>query len=116
MSFAAEATRWVGVWLGSTLTLRENRRRRLDEARQAEARIRRIVNLYGVSLSAARNLKIALAQGTILYAAELIWSGQSEVEGEYQRAINQMARSTLGAVRPTQPRHHLFVECKAWAP
>jgi len=37
----------------------------------------------------------------MLYAAELTWSGQKGIEGEYQRAINRMARSTLGAFRST---------------
>ena len=66
-----------------------------------EARIRRIVNQYGVPPAAARNLQLALVQGTILYASELTWAGQKGVEGEYQRAINRMARSTLGAFRST---------------
>ena len=44
---------------------------------------------------------MALVQGTMLYAAELTWSGQRGIEGEYQRAINQMARATLGAFRST---------------
>ena len=33
----------------------------------------------------------------MLYAAELAWNGGRGVEGEYQRAINRMGRSTLGA-------------------
>ena len=37
----------------------------------------------------------------MLYAAELTWSGQKGVEGEYQRAINRMARAALGAFRST---------------
>ena len=48
-----------------------------------------------------RNLQMFLVQGTMLYAAELTWSGQKGVEGEHQRTINCMARSTLGASRPT---------------
>ena len=43
---------------------------------------------------------MALVQGTILYAAELTWSGQKGIGGEYKRAINRMARFTLGAFRP----------------
>ena len=37
----------------------------------------------------------------MLYAAELTWGGQKGVEGEYQRAINRMARAALGAFRST---------------
>ena len=44
---------------------------------------------------------MSLIQGTMLYGAELTWNGQKGVEGEYQRAINRMARSTLGAFRST---------------
>ena len=44
-----------------------------------------------------------LIAGTMLYGrgAELTWNGQRGVEGEYQRAINRMARSTLGAFKST---------------
>ena len=99
--FAPEATKWLGIWLHSALTLRENRRRRIGRARQAEVRIRRIVDQYGPPPGSARALSISLIQGTMLYAAELTWSGQRGVEGEYQRAINRMAKSTLGAFRST---------------
>lgn len=39
VSFSREATRWLGIWLSSTLTLAENRRRRIGKMRQAEARL-----------------------------------------------------------------------------
>lgn len=46
---------------------------------------------------------MTLVQDTILYAAELTGNGQVGVEGEleYQRAIDRMARSTLGTFRST---------------
>ena len=97
--FAPEGTRWLGIWLGSALTLRENRRRRIGKARQAEARLRRIVNQYGVPPGSARTLSMSLVQCTMLYGAELTWNGQRGVEGEYQRAVSRMARFTLGAFR-----------------
>ena len=69
--FAKEATRWLGVWLDSALTLRESRRRALNHERKAEAAIRRLVRKYGVAPAAARNLQQALIHGTLLYGAEL---------------------------------------------
>ena len=96
-------------WLDSALTLQGNRRRRIGKTRQAEARTRRIVSQYGAPPASARNLQMSLVQGTMLYAAELTWSGQKGVEGEYQRAINRMARSALGAFRST-PQGILAVE------
>ena len=68
------------------------------KTRQAEARLRRIVNQYGVPLASARNLQAAIVQGTMLYASELTWNGQDKVEGPYQLAINRMARATLGTI------------------
>ena len=99
--YAQGATRWLGIWLDAALTLRENRRRRIGKARQAKARIKRLVSQYGVPPGSARTLSMSLVQGTMMYAAELTWNGQKEVEGEYQRAINRMARSMSGAFRST---------------
>ena len=41
--FAREATRWLGIWIDSALTLRDSRRRVLNRAKGAEAAIRRLV-------------------------------------------------------------------------
>ena len=99
--FAREATRWLGIWLDSSLSLAENRRRRIGKARQAEARLQRIVSTYGVPPSSARTFQMAIIQGTVLYASELTWNRGKGVEGEYQAAINRMGRATLGAYRST---------------
>ena len=101
MRFAGEATRWLGIWLDASLNLEENRRRRIGKTRQAEAKLRRIFNQYGVPPASARNLQAAMVQGTMLYASELIWNGQGKVEGPYQLAINRMARATLGVHQST---------------
>ena len=61
-------------------------------------------SISGVLSVAARNLLTSIAQGTMLYAAELTWRGQNSVEDKYQRAINRMRRSALGAFSSTHPR------------
>ena len=61
--YSPEETRWLGIFLDSALTLRENRRHRIGKARQAEARLRRIVNQYGVPPGSARTLSMSLVQG-----------------------------------------------------
>ena len=109
MRFAGEATRWLGIWLDASLNLEENRRRRIGKTRQAEARLRRIVSQYGVPPASARNLQAAIVQGTMLYASELTWNGQDNVEGPYQLAINRMARATLG-VHQSTPRGIIMAE------
>ena len=59
---APEATRWLGIWLDSALSLAENRCRRVRKTRQAEARLRRTVSKYGVPLAAAHNLQTTIVQ------------------------------------------------------
>ena len=68
MRFACEATRWLGIWLDASLSLKENRRRRIGNTRQAEAKLRQIVGQYGIPSASARNLHAAIVQGTMLYA------------------------------------------------
>ena len=80
----------MGIWIDSTLNLAENCKRRIGKTRQAEARLRRIVNQYEVPLAAARNLQSAIVKGTMLCASELTWNGGKEVKKEYQLAINRM--------------------------
>ena len=99
--FAKEATRWLGVWIDSALTLVGNRRRCINRARQAEARIRRLVNKYGIPPTSARNLQTSIIQGTMLYAAELTRRGEKKMESDYQLAINRMERATTGTFRST---------------
>lgn len=89
------------MWLDSALTLRESRWRSINLARQAEARVRRLTIRHGVPPSSARNLQMAIIQGTMLYASELTWRGQRGMEGEHQAAINRMRRATLGAFKTT---------------
>ena len=66
--FASEATRWLGVWLDSALTLRTSRRKALNRARAKEAALRRLVSKRGLAPAAARNLQQAIVSGTMLYA------------------------------------------------
>lgn len=75
ISFAKMAARWLGVWPDSALTIVENRRRYVNQARQAKARIQRLVKKHGIPPTSARNFQTAVIQGTLLYASELTWRG-----------------------------------------
>lgn len=45
---AKDATRWLGMWLDSALTSRENRSRCTSRTRQAEPRLQRLTTKHGV--------------------------------------------------------------------
>lgn len=83
--FARDTMRWLGIWLDLALTLQENQRCCINRARRAEARVQRITTKNGVPPASARNLQMAIAQGTLPYAAELTWNGRRGVEGKHQQ-------------------------------
>jgi len=47
--FNKEATRWLGVWLDSQLTLKEHHAIRLKSGRNAMTRLRRLTGCMGLS-------------------------------------------------------------------
>ena len=100
--FASEATRWLGVWLDSALTLRTSRRKALNRARAKEATLRRLVTKRGLAPAAARNLQQAIVSGTMLYAQQLSWDRSRKIEREAQVVLNRVGRASLG-VRQTTP-------------
>lgn len=63
------------------------------------------VNKHGALSALARNLRLAVIQGTLLYASEITWVGESSagMEREYQRVISALGRATLGAFKSTPP-------------
>ena len=60
--------------------LQENRPRCVTQARQAEARVRRLTTRCGAPPASARNLQMTTIQGCMLYAAELTWKGRNGME------------------------------------
>ena len=100
--FASKATRWLGVWLDSALTLRTSRRKALNRARAKEAALRRLVTKRGLAPAAARNLQQAIVSGTMLYAQQLSWDGSKRTERETRVVLNRLGRASLG-VRQTTP-------------
>jgi len=109
ITFAKEATRWLGVWLDPQLRLTTNRRKCIQRAKAASARLKGLVGQNGIPPSSARNLQTAIIQSTMIYASELTWTGKGPMEREYQLAINQMARNTLGCL-PSIPLGALIRE------
>ena len=66
--FAIEATRWLGIWLDFLV---KTAAAESAKPRRADARLGRVVSKHGVPPAAARNFRIAIVQGVVLYASEL---------------------------------------------
>lgn len=88
--FARGVIRWLGMWLDSALTLRENQHQCASPARPAKAKPRHLVSRRGIPPTSARNLRMAIVRGT-----------RKGMEGEHQAAMNCMGRVTLGVFLST---------------
>jgi len=101
-----EATRRLGIWLDSQLTLKEHHARRMKDGRNALTRLRRLAGQLGLSPANCTKVMTACIQSVAMFGAELWWKGE-ETRGTVARAkelqllVNQQAQATTGAFRTT---------------
>jgi ribonuclease HI len=106
VSFNRAATRWLGVWLDSQLTLKEHHATRLKSGRNAMNRLKRLTGQMGLSPVNCRRIMTACVQSVAMFGAELWWKG-GNIRGttgraeELQLLVNREARATTGAFRTT---------------
>jgi len=104
--FNKDATRWLGVWLDSQLTLKEHHATRLKSGRNAMTRLCRLTGKMGLSPTNCRRVMMACVQSVAMFGAELWWKG-GNIRGttgraeELQLLVNQQARATTGAFQTT---------------
>jgi len=70
-----EATRWLGVWLDSQLTLKDHHAIRLKDGKKAMARLRRLTGQMGLSSANCRKVMTACIQSVAMFGSELWWKG-----------------------------------------
>jgi len=102
--FNKEATRWLGIWLDSQLTLKDHHVRRMKEGRNALTRLRRPAGQLGLSPANCRKAMAACIQSAAMFGAELWWKGDQTAgtigrANELQLLVNQQARATTGCFR-----------------
>ena len=71
ISFRQEATRWLGMWLDSSLSFDAYISKRFKKAKIAETRIKRRNKTCGLPLALVPKIQIAAEQSIALYGAEL---------------------------------------------
>lgn len=89
------------MWLDSVLTLRDNRCHPLAKARQAEARLRRLVYTYKSSPGIGTQLPAGDHPGYPLVRFKALVKRQKRHRGPVPAAINRMGRATLGVFQLT---------------
>ena len=100
------ATRWLGVWIDSKMTLKEHHSARMKSARKAMGRLRRLTGQMGLCPDACRKALVACGQATALYGAELWWDGRKGAGvknrcDELQKLENQLGWAVTGNFRTT---------------
>jgi len=104
VAYNKEATRWLGVYLGSSLTLKEHHRTRMRKARQAEGRLRRHTGQFGLTPEHCRRIQVACVQASALFGSKLWWTNGRGVKGQandIKLMVNRQARSTTGCYKST---------------
>jgi len=96
-----EATRWLGVWLDSMLTLNDHTKKIFVKARRAQSRVRSLMTKKGLSLEGCQRIQIAAVQAVALYGAELWWKKQKGKAQEVQKILNEQGRRVTGCFRTT---------------
>jgi hypothetical protein len=99
--FNKSATRWLGVWLDSQLTLKDHRRAMLKKGRKAMAQIRRLAGKLGFTPSNYRKVMSACVQSVAMYGSELWWRGIGSRAADLQKLVNQEAWTVTGCSRST---------------
>jgi len=104
--FNKAATRWLGVWLDSQLTLRDHHATRLKQGQKAMTRLRRLTGQMGLPPPNCWKVITVCMQSVAMFGSELWWKGD-HVRGtmgqanELQLLVNQEARATTGCFRTT---------------
>ena len=71
VQYNKEATRWLGVWLDSMLTLNDHTKKIFAKARGAQNRVRSLMTTKGLSSEGCQRIQVAAVQAVALYGAEL---------------------------------------------
>ena len=104
--FNKAATRWLGVWLDSQLTLRDHHATSLKQGQRAMTRLRCLTGQMGLSPANCRKVMTACIQSVAMFGSELWWKGD-HVRGtmgqanELQQLVNQEAWATTRWFRTT---------------
>jgi hypothetical protein len=88
--FNKKATRWLGVWLDSQLTLKEHQKTMLKKGRKAFAQVRRLTGQLGLTPSNCRKVMTACVQSVAMYGSELWWKVLKDIR------VTDGAKAQLG--------------------
>jgi len=101
VQYNKEATRWLGVWLDSMLTLNDHTKKTFAKARRAQSRVRSWMMKKALLPEGCQRIQVAAVQAVALYGAELWWKGQKNGAQEVQQILNKQGRRITACFRTT---------------
>lgn len=101
VKFNNTATRWLGIWLDSSLTFVTHIRERLKRAQAAEARIRCLTRAQRLPPGLVRKIQIAAVQAIAFFGSEIWWQGQKIHQRDIQKLLNKQGRAITCMYRST---------------
>jgi len=101
VQYNKEATRWLGVWLDSILTLNDHSKKIFVKARRVQNRVRSLMSTKGLNSEGCQRIQVATVQAVALYGVELWWKGQQNKANEVQKILNEQGRRVTGCFKTT---------------
>jgi ribonuclease HI len=106
ISCNTQATRGLGVWLDSQLTLKQHHAIRLKDGKKAMGRLRRLTEQMGLAPVNCRKVMTACIQSVAMFGAELWWKGDKmqgtmERDKELHILMNKQAWAVTGCFGST---------------
>jgi hypothetical protein len=71
-SFNSHATRWLGVWIDSHLSLKEHHNTMMSKAYRAEVRARSLRGKFGLSPENVRKIQVAAVQAVVIWSGTMV--------------------------------------------
>jgi len=102
VQYNKQATRWLGVWLDSMLTLNDHMKKTFAKARRAQSSVQSLIMKKGLSPEGCQRIQIAAVQAVALYGAELWRKGQKNSAQEVQKILNEQGRRVTGCFQTTR--------------
>ena len=104
MKFNKQATRWLGIWIDSSLSLKDHHQAMMKKARNAQQRMRRLTGRMGLVPENVRRTQVACVQAVAMYGSELWRKGEEENStigraNDLQILVNQQERDITGCFK-----------------
>jgi hypothetical protein len=100
------ATRWLGFWLDSKLTLSQHYQKWITKAKHPQARIAYLCHYQGLPPNSTANLQKVVVQSVVIYGIELNAIQKNPLNdmaciASLQKVLNQQARAVTVCFRTT---------------